>query len=77
MKEVVTTRLKDADPRGRVDVAIYRGAEKIAEHIGMGHVWNAGLGEFFEHVIRNVASSKPITPLDVAQSIGLAGRKRR
>lgn len=77
MKEVVTTRLKDADPRGRVDVALYRGAEKLANHVGIGEVWNAGLGEFFEHVIQNVAPSKPITPLDVAQSMGLAGRKRR
>jgi hypothetical protein len=69
-------RLKDADPRGRMDVAAYRGAEHFAETIGLGEVWNAGLGELVETVIQGTVPSKPITGRDVAHSLGLAGRKR-
>jgi hypothetical protein len=75
-EETKAVRLRDADPKGRVDVAVYRGAEKLAKHVGIEHVWNGGLGELIETVIENTVSSKPITPQDVARELGFGGRKR-
>lgn len=69
-------RLKDADPRGRMDVAAYRGAEHFAEKVGMKEVWNMGLGELIETVIQGTVPAKPITGRDIAHSMGLGGRKR-
>jgi len=69
-------RLKDADPRGRMDVAAYRGAEHFAKEIGLKEVWNAGLGELVETVIQGTIPSKPVTGKDIARELGLAGRKR-
>jgi hypothetical protein len=77
MKNQPPTRLKDADPRGRMDVAAYRGAEHFAEKVGLKEVWNAGLGEFVETVIQGTVPSKPITGRDIAHSLGLVGRKQR
>lgn len=78
MKKAATPveRLKDADPKGRMDVAAYRGAEHFADKIGLREVWNAGLGELVETVIQGTVPSKPITGRDIAHSMGFAGRKR-
>ena len=70
-------RLKDANPKGRVDVAAYRGAEHFAKEVGLGEVWNMGLGELVETVIEGTIPSKPVTGRDVARSLGLAGRRQR
>lgn len=70
-------RLKDANPKGRVDVAAYRGAEHFAKEVGLGEVWNMGLGELVETVIEGTIPSKPVTGQDVARSLGLAGRRQR
>lgn len=71
-----TVRLRDTDPQGRVDVACYRGAEKLAEHVGIKHIWDGGLGDFVETVIENVVPKQKITPQDVARGLGLGGRRR-
>jgi hypothetical protein len=66
------TRLRDADPRGRVDVALYRVGEQIAKHVGRSDWWNGGLGEIVEAVI--VESKVPtlqVMPVDIARAIGL------
>jgi len=73
---VPAERLKDADPRGRMDVAAYRGAEHFANEIGLKEVWNAGLGELVETVIQGTIPSKPVTGKDIARELGLSGRKR-
>ena len=70
-------RLKDANPKGRMDVAAYRGAEHFAKEVGLGEVWNMGLGELVETVIEGTIPSKPVTGQDVARSLGLAGRRQR
>jgi len=70
------TRLKDADPRGRMDVAAFRFAENMAEKAGAKDFWNAGLGDFVETVINGTVPSQAITGQDVAKALGLGGRKR-
>ena len=77
MKNPAPTRLRDADPRGRVDVAAFRFAENMAEKAGAKDFWNGGLGDFVETVIQGTVPSKPITGQDVARALGLAGRKQR
>jgi hypothetical protein len=74
---IPVTRLRDSDPKGRVDVAAYRGAEHFAKEVGLGEVWNMGLGELVETVIEGTIPSKPVTGRDVARSLGLAGRRQR
>ena len=79
MSALFTTRLRDADPRGRVDVALYRVGEQIAKHAGRSDWWNGGLGEIVEAVIvESKIPSRVVTPVDIARAIGLlpAGSKR-
>lgn len=76
MKNPAPIRLKDADPRGRMDVAAYRGAEHFANEIGLKEVWNMGLGDLVDTVIQGTVPSKPITGQEIARELGLAGRKR-
>lgn len=77
MKEVIQKpSLRDADPKGRVDVALFKLGEQIATHCGAEKIWNGGLGDFCDTVIQNLVPSKPITPADIARELGLAGKKR-
>ena len=75
--EVVRESLRDADPKGRVDVAMYRGAEKIAKHCGAEKLWDGGLGDIVENIIQNLGvRSTPITPHEIVREIGIGGRRR-
>jgi len=75
--EVVRQSLRDADPKGRVDVAMYRLGERIARHCGAEKIWDGGLGEVVENIIQNIGvPSTPITPKDIVREIGIGGRRR-
>lgn len=72
MSVPATTRLRDVDPRGRVDATLYRLGEQLARHVGVGPAWNNGLGDIVEAVI--VESGVPaqlFTPADIARAAGL------
>lgn len=77
MSQVPKTRLRDTDPKGRVDVALLRAGERIAKHVGAEKVWNSGLGEVVEEMLENSGLSKPITATDVARSLGILPQRRR
>jgi hypothetical protein len=69
--------LKTADPKGRVDVALYRGAAALAEHVGAKKAFDSGLGDVIEELIENAGISNPITLPDVARHLGILPRRRR
>jgi hypothetical protein len=67
-----TTRLRDVDPRGRVDATLYHLGEQVARHVGVGTAWENGLGQVVEAVIvESGVPSQQITPVDVARAVGL------
>ena len=74
------TPLREQDPYGRVDVALHRLGEKIAEHVGGEkgkRIWNGGLGEVAERVLENAGLQKVVTPVGVAEEMGLIPRRKR
>ena len=72
MNAPTTTRLRDVDPRGRVDAALYRLGEQMARHVGIGPAWNNGLGDIVEAVIvESGVPAQPFTPVDIARAAGL------
>jgi len=77
LSALITTRLRDADPRGRVDVALYRLGEQVAKHAGRSDWWNGGLGEVIEAVIvESKVPSQRVTAVDLARAVGLLQPKR-
>jgi len=73
----VKTRLRDADPKGRVDALLLRSGEQFAKQIGAEKIWNNGLGDVVEELLENAGISKPITASDVAREIGILPRRPR
>lgn len=75
--------LRNADPRGRIDVAVYRLLEVIARKrlepaLKNKPVWDSGLGDFVEAAIVHAnLPSKPISAADVFRELfGNPQRKR-
>lgn len=72
MNNAPTIRLRDADPRGRVDVAVFRLGEQLVKRTIGAKVWDNGLGEVVEAiVVESRVPSQVITPVDVARAIGI------
>jgi len=65
------TRLRDADPRGRVDVTLYKLGEQVFRRSGAGRAFDLGLGDVLEAVIAESVPSTQITPVDIARAVGL------
>jgi hypothetical protein len=78
MSVPTTTRLRDVDPRGRVDATLYRLGEHVARHVGIGTAWNNGLGDIVEAVIvESGVPSQLFSPVDVARALGLLPERPR
>ncbi len=73
-------KIRDADPKGRIDVAILRMGQEVAKRCGpKGEaVWNGGLGDVVEEIIVNAGvPSKPFTAVDLAREIGILPKGAR
>lgn len=77
MNVPATTRLRDVDPRGRVDATLYRLGEQVARHVGIGPAWNNGLGDVVEAIIvESRVPSQTVTPVDIARALGVLPQRR-
>jgi len=77
LSQTPKVRLRDADPKGRVDALLLRTGEQFAKQVGAEKIWKNGLGDVVEELLENSGLSKPITGLDVAREIGILPRRQR
>lgn len=71
--------LLDEPPFGRMDVATARGARALFSHVEQNtglKLWENGLGEVVEELIRENVPSREITAVDVARHLGILRRRR-
>jgi len=75
--------LRDVDPRGRIDVAVFRLLEMVTKKrlepaLKNRPLWDSGLGDLVDAAITEsgVFPSQPITARDVIREL-FGGRQRR
>lgn len=67
-------RLHEEDPRGRIDVACFKTAEAVVKGSfgeAGARIWDGGLGDVVEELVRSNVPDRVITPVDIMRELGI------